>query len=113
VADWKTLPSDPDAGVGPEVTLDASNLEPHITWGTSPQDALPVGGSVPDPEAQPDASERARMRRALEYMGLSRGTRLTAIPVDKVFIGSCTNARIGGLGARPPRLLRGARSTRT
>jgi len=112
VADWKTLPSDPDAAWDREATLDASNLEPHVTWGTSPQDALPVGGSVPDPEAQPDASERARMRRALEYMGLVPGTRLTAIPVDKVFIGSCTNARIETC-ARPPRLLRGARSTRT
>lgn len=73
VADWRTLPSDPDAAWGQEVALDASSLEPHVTWGTSPQDALPVGGVVPDPEKQEDPGERARMRRALEYMALSPG----------------------------------------
>jgi 3-isopropylmalate/(R)-2-methylmalate dehydratase large subunit len=99
VSHWRGLPSDPDAAWDREVSLDAGVLEPHVTWGTSPQDALPVGGAVPDPSGEADPGERSRMQRALEYMALTPGTRLTDIAVDKVFIGSCTNSRIEDLRA--------------
>ena len=97
VADWRSLPTDAEATFDREVSIDASRIVPQVTWGTSPEDALPVTGAVPDPADQSDPGIRARMERSLKYMDLAPGIRFTDIPVVKVFIGSCTNARIEDL----------------
>jgi 3-isopropylmalate/(R)-2-methylmalate dehydratase large subunit len=99
VADWRTLVSDPDASYDAHVVVDVSMLEPQVTWGTNPGMVVPVTGTVPDPTTFADPDDRDACERALEYMGLSPGQRIDEIPLDRVFIGSCTNSRIGDLRA--------------
>ena len=96
---WKSLPSDGNAIYDKKISIDASKLVPTVTWGTSPEDTAPITGTVPDPKNEKDLAIKAKLERALSYMDLKPGQKISEIKIDTVFIGSCTNSRIEDLRA--------------
>ncbi|MFN6934126.1 MAG: 3-isopropylmalate dehydratase large subunit [Tsuneonella sp.] len=108
VAWWRSLATDPSATFDKSVTIDAASIEPTVSWGTSPEDVVPIGGSVPHPSSFADPSKQEAARRSLDYMGLSPGQRMADVAIENVFIGSCTNSRIEDLRAAA-HVLRGRR----
>jgi 3-isopropylmalate/(R)-2-methylmalate dehydratase large subunit len=99
VAYWRTLTSDEEATFDREVTIDCDLIEPQVTWGTSPEHVIGVGGRVPDPASAASAQERGGMEKALKYTRLTPGAMIAGTPIDAAFIGSCTNSRISDLRA--------------
>ena len=107
---WSTLHSDAEAKFSREVSVDARKVVPLVTWGTSPEDVLPVDGIIPDPATETDLEKRQQIQRKLDYMGLRPGMSLSSVKVDQVFIGSCTNGRLDDLSAAAD-VLRGNKAT--
>lgn len=108
VAYWRSLATDPGARYDAAVVIDAVDISPSLTWGTSPEDVVSITGAVPDPDSFADPAKRTAARKSLDYMGLEPGTRMEDIPVENIFIGSCTNSRIEDLRAAAE-VLRGRR----